>query len=54
MNNNTTPNIIVEFTDDHIIPASSLAVVGALLGKSDFAKKYPKHPIRRNFASAHG
>ena len=51
---NTSPNIIVEFTDEHIIPASSLAVVGALLGKSDFAKKYPKHPIRRNFASAHG
>ena len=51
---NTNQNIIVEFTDERIIPASGLAVVGALLGKSDFAKKYPKHPIRRNFASAHG
>ena len=36
---NTNQNIIVEFTDERIIPASGLAVVGALLGKSDFAKK---------------
>ena len=36
---NTNQNIIVEFTDECIIPAGGLAVVGALLGKSDFAKK---------------
>ena len=44
---NTNQNIIVEFTDERIIPASGLAVVGALLGKSDFAKKlnlnYSRH-----------
>ena len=32
---NTNKNIIVEFTNERIIPASGLAVVGALLGKSD-------------------
>ena len=37
---NTNQNIIVEFTDERIIPAGGLAVVGALLGKSDFAKKF--------------
>ena len=31
--------IIVEYTNERIIPASGLAVVGALLGKSDFVKK---------------
>lgn len=30
---NTNKNIIVEFTNERIIPASGLAVVGALLGK---------------------
>ena len=40
---NTNQNIIVEFTDERIIPASGLAVVGALLGKSDFAKKTQPH-----------
>ena len=44
MNNNhritlNTKNIIVEFTNERIIPASGLAVVGALLWKSDFVKK---------------
>lgn len=32
-------NIIVEFTNERIIPAGGLSVVGALLGKSDFVKK---------------
>ena len=42
MNNNhritlsTNKNIIVEFTNERIIPASGLAVAGALLGKSDY------------------
>lgn len=31
--------ITVEYTNERIIPASGLAVVGALLGKSDFVKK---------------
>ena len=31
--------IIVEFTNERIIPASGLAVVGAILGKSDFVKQ---------------
>lgn len=33
---NNNKNIIVEFTNERIIPASGLAVVGALLGKSDY------------------
>ena len=33
---NTNKNIIVEFTNERIIPASGLAVVDALLGKSDY------------------
>lgn len=32
-------NIIVKYTNERIIPASGLAVVGALLGKSNFTKK---------------
>jgi len=32
-------NIIVKFTNEQIIPASGLAVVGALLGKRNFTKK---------------
>ena len=31
-------NIKIEFTNERIIPASGLAVVGAILGKSDFVK----------------
>ena len=45
---NTNPNIIVEFTDERIIPASGLAVVGALLGKSDFAKKLNRMDVTKN------
>ena len=36
---NTKKNIVVEFTDERIIPAGGLAVVGAILGKSDFIKR---------------
>ncbi len=32
-------NISVEFTNERIIPSSGLAVVGAILGKSDFVKR---------------
>ena len=45
---NTNQNIIVEFTDERIIPASGLAVVGALLGKSDFAKKLNRMDVTKN------
>ena len=40
---NTNKNIIVEFADERIIPASGLAVVGAIPGKSDFIKKAQPH-----------
>lgn len=45
---NTNQNIIVEFTDERIIPASGLAVVGALLEKSDFAKKLNRMDVTKN------
>ena len=45
---NTNQNIIVEFTDERIIPDSGLAVVGALLGKSDFAKKLNRMDVTKN------
>lgn len=32
-------NIKIEFTNERIIPASGLAIVGAILGKSDFVKR---------------
>ena len=54
MNNNhritlsTNKNIIVEFTNERIIPASGLAVVGALLGKSGFIKKLNRMDITSN------
>ena len=44
---NTNQNIIVEFTDERIIPASGLAVVGALLGKSDFPKKLNRMDVAK-------
>ena len=45
---NTNKNIIVEFTNERIIPASGLAVVGALLGKSGFIKKLNRMDITSN------
>ena len=45
---NTNKNIIVEFTNERIIPASSLAVVGALLGKSGFIKKLNRMDVTSN------
>lgn len=45
---NTNKNIIVEFTNERIIPASGLAVVGALLGKSCFIKKLNRMDITSN------
>ena len=45
---NTNKNIIVEFTNERIIPASGLAVVGALFGKSDFIKKLNRMDVTSN------
>ena len=45
---NTNKNIIVEFTNERIIPASGLTVVGALLGKSGFIKKLNRMDITSN------
>ncbi len=53
-------NIVVEFTNERIIPSGGLAVVGAILGKSYFVKRcnrmkvdcnHPQH-LRRDPASA--
>ena len=41
-------NIVIEFTDERIIPASGLAVVGALLGKCDFIKKINRMDVTPN------
>lgn len=32
-------NIKIKFNNERIIPASGLAIVGAILGKSDFIKR---------------
>ena len=45
---NTNQNIVVEFTDERIIPAGGLAVVGALLGKCDFIKKINRMDVTPN------
>ena len=47
---NTNKNIIVEFTNERIIPASGLAVVGALLGKSGFIKKLNRMDVTSNWS----
>ena len=53
MNNNRrvtlkgNQNIIVEFTNERIIPAGGLSVVGALLGKSDFVKKLNRMDVTK-------
>ena len=41
-------NIIVKYTNEQIIPASGLAVVGALLGKSNFTKKLNHMDVTKN------
>ena len=45
---NTNKNIIVEFTNERIIPASDLTAVGALLGKSGFIKKLNRMDVTSN------
>lgn len=45
---NTNKNIVIEFTNERIIPAGGLAAVGALLGKSDFIKKLNRMDVTSN------
>ena len=45
---NSNQSIVVEFTNERIIPASGLAVVGALLGKCDFIKKMNRMDVTPN------
>ena len=45
---NAGQKIVVEFTDERIIPAGGLAVVGAILGKSDFIKKMNRIDVTPN------
>ena len=45
---NTNKNIVVEFTDERIIPAGGLTVVGAVLSKSDFIKKLNRMDVTAN------
>ena len=41
-------NIKIEFTNERIIPASGLAVVGAILGKSNFVKRCNRMDVTPN------
>ena len=41
-------NIKIEFTNERIIPASGLAVVGAILGKSDFVRRCNRMDVTKN------
>ena len=40
--------IKIEFTNERLIPASGLAVVGAILGKSDFVKRCNRMDVTPN------
>ncbi len=40
--------IKIEFTNERIIPTSGLAVVGAILGKSDFVKRCNCMDVTKN------
>lgn len=41
-------NIVVEYTNERIIPAGGLAVVSAILGKSDFTKRLNRMDVTEN------
>ena len=43
-----TKKIIIEFSNERIIPASGLATVGAILGKSDFVKRCNRMDVTPN------
>lgn len=38
----------IEFTNERIIPSGGLAVVGAILGKSDFVKRLNRMDVTPN------
>lgn len=46
-------NIQIEFTNERIIPPSGLAVVGAILGKSNFVKHCNRMDITPNRSNMH-
>ena len=41
-------DIRIEFTNERIIPSGGLAVVGAILGKSDFVKRLNRMDVTPN------
>ena len=41
-------HIKIEFTNERIIPASGLSIVGAILGKSDFVKRCNRMDVTPN------
>lgn len=41
-------HIKMEFTNERIVPASGLSVVGAILGKSDFVKRCNRMDVTPN------
>ena len=41
-------HIKIEFTNERIVPASGLSVVGAILGKSDFVKRCNRMDVTPN------
>lgn len=45
---NTNKNIVIKYTNERIIPAGGLAVVGAILGKSNFVKKLNRMNVTKN------
>ena len=44
-------DIRIEFTNERIIPSGGLAVVGAILGKSDFVKKLTQNVWQQELSS---
>lgn len=45
---NSNKNITIQFTDERIIPAGGLSVVGAILAKSNFVKKLNRMDVTKN------
>ncbi len=45
---NIHKNLRIEFTNERIIPSGGLAVVGAILGKSDFVKRLNRMDVTKN------
>lgn len=45
-------NITVEFANERIIPSAGLAVIGSILGKSDFVKRCNRMKVDCNHSPA--